>query len=376
MFFTPALDSLLAYLQREASNLADTPLPRGVQPTGGETIALQRGENQGVHWSVIQTTSYFQEYPFLTEWLLQFCDSPGYVPPPFLTVKVTFNTWADVLLQHPGFSYWMLDRDGCREIRSMENPRMQKPKTKAAWNIYGFADIEPYGGLPVIVLGDRTPREECAAQLCVHALRAARRPAGIDAPLYAFLRQYINRVAGVSADRENLVDEVVSRLIGPGYGKTRPPTPRSFTGYIRNLAADMRRREREPRMAARDFCRVDEAAARLGVCRRWIYRLIEKGVIRPEVRVKESALRGKTGVGIVTTRRDYLLTSHDLEQIRATAEDKERDRALVKLVARNRGLSENTARQWVRRRQRKGYGYKEIIEELRSAKWQSDKADG
>ncbi|MEW6446856.1 MAG: hypothetical protein AB1426_01995 [Bacillota bacterium] len=204
-------------------------------------------------------------------------------------------------------------------------------------------------------------------------------PESETAQVFDYLHRF---VASKVCNQDVALDLVNETVYGSAFDK-RPLTARSFISYIRSVAAVIRpKRAREAGVVDRlalevggkikagrrgkpELYRVDDVVAMYGIDRKWLYRRIKEGKITAYVVPVKNSVSGSTGASGQVTRKEYFLDNTAVEQARRLFEARETDRALVKLVAMHRGLSENAARMWVRRRQKKGLTTEEICQELR-----------
>ncbi|MEW6572887.1 MAG: hypothetical protein AB1374_04570 [Bacillota bacterium] len=383
MFFDDALQSLSAHLRslphqgRVASSL-----PYKAQPDSAWSKTIAQGQTGSYFWRVEEITDYFKGKPFRVYWLLGFYTRADRLPP-WLLVRITYATWVDALLQHPGFSYWKVGKNGAWEVRDEE--KLIIPGSRKFLHSLHWENIEPFGYAPTILLCRSTVKEEIAAQLCLHALRS-NFPLSESETAQVF--DYLRRFVELRVRNQDVALDLVNKMVyGSAFDK-RPLTARSFSSYLRGVVAalrrkrvkeagtvtrlaleegqrDVKRRNARRRQAeVRKFYRVDDVAVMLDVDRKWLYRRIKEGKITAHVKLVKNSVSGSTGAIGEVTRKEYFLDTTAVEQARRTADAQKADRALVKFVATHRGLSENAARMWVRRRQKKGISLEDILQEL------------
>jgi excisionase family DNA binding protein len=397
MFFDDALKALNAHLETlpNRGNFAlpmpwvGSDHPEPFYPAWGPGgIEIKGGHNGGCLWSLVGGALYQstepenirgfpdaghywrldEKTPYAIYWALHFYADK--LPDNRFVVFLTYNDYKDTVRQYPGYAALMKAAPGLLEGGKVNTV----PQTKNRFHV-----PEPYGGNPVIILGENVSGEDVSAQLCFYAIRHEIAFAD-QGTLINGLKNYIGKL--INARDEDLISEALSGLIKKY--PWRPSTTITFKEFIKRttwgagrgdrkqtaielgLNEQVRKeREEDPhrQKSIRKHTKVPvekksseedkdytvyEASKRLGIDRQRLYELIAEGKV----------------TATVSGRKEIRLTKEEFDKSREYLERRKEKWDLVENIAEIRGCSLSATREWLRRQRKKGMTDRMIIEKL------------
>ena len=361
MFFVDCIEKLLQHL----SSLPDKGcygsfLPYKVQPSKEVMETIAKGGREGIFWWLGEGKGYYEERPFRIYWIAKFSPEPTFLGRNFC-IKFSYATFMDILVQSPGFSYWRVNSltGERKEIREIDKPVLPVSRKFIRLTSDTLMSQQPFGHLPTIVLGPETTYQDVAAQVCFYALRLKFGEERMQKAMLDYLEDYLEN----KLRSHNFAHDIALKLVYD-VNYRHPLTSRSFLSYAKAVLHEMKRQRKISASFPQTSLRVDGLSAAFDIPRSTLYRWIKEGKINALFREHVGVVKGVTGIAGEKKRNEYHLDDAVIKAAVTLFAERERKKELVRLVAEYRKCTLKAAREWIRRRKKKGLKEENIYREL------------